>query len=335
MGTMRRAAKRLMALVVAFAIHLALDSSVVAQPVSKPARIGVLFAVTPTAAILNLAALKKGLLELGHVEGKTFVLLIRYGEAKAERVSELALELASLKVDVLVVTTDPTAVAARRATRTIPIVMAASADPVGTGFVTSLAHPGGNVTGLTMISPELSAKRLELLREAASGVSRLAFLWNPDVRGALLSFQETEKAAGALRLSVQSVEVARAEDIEGAFAVMTEQRAQALIVDGPNPVVFSNREKIVSLAERNRLPSLYPIREYVDAGGLISYGPSITDLFRRAAVYVDRILKGAKPSDLPIERPAKFELVVNLKTAKALGLKIPQSLLLRADQVID
>jgi putative ABC transport system substrate-binding protein len=335
MAITRRASMRLTALAIALAVHLALAFSAVAQQAPKPARIGVLFAASPAAGVPLLAAFRKGLLELGHVEGKTFVLVTRYGEYKAERVSQLAQELASLKVDVIMVTTDPAAAAAKRATRTIPIVMGLSTDPVGTGFVTSLAHPGGNVTGLTSMAPELSAKRLELLREAVPGVSRLAFLWNPDVRGALLSYQETEKAAHALRLSVQSVEVARAEDIEGAFTVLAEQRAQALIVDGPNPVGVSNREKIVSLAERNRLPALYPSREYVDSGGLISYGPSITDSFRRAAAYVDKILKGAKPSDLPVERPTKFELAVNLKTAKALGLKIPQSLLLRADQVIE
>jgi putative ABC transport system substrate-binding protein len=334
MATMREAAVRPTVLAVALAVHLFLASLAVAQQAPKPARIGALFAVTPSAAARNLDALRKGLLEIGHVEGKTFVLVTRYSEAKAERVAQLAQELASLKVDVIVVSTDQAAAAAKRATRAIPIVMAASADPVGTGFVTSLARPGGNVTGLTMITPELSAKRVELLREA-SGVSRLAFLWDPDVRGALLSYQETEKAAHALHLSVQSIEVTSAEDIEGAFTVMAEQRAQGLIVDGPNPVAFSNRDKIVSLAERNRLPSLYPTREYVDDGGLISYGPSLPELFRRVATYVDRILKGAKPSDLPIERPTKFELVVNLKAAKVLGLKVPQSLLLRADQVIE
>src|SRR5215467_12906229 len=290
---------------------LAVPLAARAQQAPKPARIGALFAVTPTAAAPNLDALRKGLLELGHVEGKTFVLVPRYGDAKAERVSQLAQELVSLKVDVIVVSTDP--------------ATAASADPVGTGFITSLARPGGNVTGLTLIAPELSAKRLELLKETVPSVSRLAFLWNPDVRGALLSYQETEKAARALHLSVQSVEVASAEDIEGVFTVMAEQRAQALIVDGPNPVVFSNVDKIVRLVGRNRLPSLYPTRDYVDAGGLISYGPSTRDSFRRAAVFVDKILRGAKPGDLPVEQPTKFELVINLKTAKALGLTIPPS----------
>jgi len=314
---------------------LAVPLAARAQQAPKPARIGALFAVTPTAAAPNLDALRKGLLEIGHVEGKTFVLVPRYGDAKAERVSQLAQELVSLKVDVIVVSTDPATAAAKRATRTIPIVMAASADPVGTGFITSLARPGGNVTGLTLIAPELSAKRLELLKETVPSVSRLAFLWNPDVRGALLSYQETEKAARALHLSVQSVEVASAEDIEGVFTVMAEQRAQALIVDGPNPVVFSNVDKIVRLVGRNRLPSLYPTRDYVDAGGLISYGPSTRDSFRRAAVFVDKILRGAKPGDLPVEQPTKFELVINLKTAKALGLTIPPSLLARADQVIE
>jgi len=249
--------------------------------------------------------------------------------------AELARELVSLKVDVIVVGSDPGAVAARRETQTIPIVMAVSTDPVGTGFVASLARPGGNVTGLTNIAPELSGKRLELLREALPAVSRVAFLWNPDVRGALFDYKETEGAARSLRVSLQSVEVARAEDLDRGLVSLTDQRAQALIVQGPNPVLFSNRSAIVNFAEKNRLPSLYPAREYVVAGGLMSYGPSTTDSFRRAATYVDKILKGAKPADLPIEQPTKFELVINLKTAKALGLKIPQSVLGRADQIIE
>jgi len=211
--------------------------------------------------------------------------------------------------------------------------MLTSSDPVGTGLVASLARPGGNVTGLSNISSELSGKRLELLREAVPGLSRVAFLWNPDVRGNVLDYKETENVARSLRLELQSVEVSSAEDLDRAFSVVTNQRAQAIVLPA-NPVGFTNRRQIASFAQRNRLPSMYATKEYVEAGGLMSYGPSLPDLFRRAAIYVDKILKGAKPADLPVEQPTKFELVINLKTAKALGLTIPQSLLRRADQVI-
>src|SRR5262245_6864482 len=305
--------------VVVTAIILLAPLSPKAKQSVKTAKIGALFGLTPLAAAPNLDALKKGLRDLGHVEGRTFVLLPRYAEARAERMAELARELVSLKVDVIVVGSDPGAVAARRETQTIPIVMAVSTDPVGTGFVASLARPGGNVTGLTNIAPELSGKRLELLREAVPAVSRVAFLWNPDVRGALFDYKETEGAARSLRVSLQSVEVARAEDLDRGLGSLTDQRAQALIVQGPNPVLFTSRSAIGNFAERNRLPSLCNATEYVVAGGLMSYGPSTTDSFRRAATYVDKILKGAKPADLPIEQPTKFELVINLKTAKALG----------------
>jgi putative ABC transport system substrate-binding protein len=212
--------------------------------------------------------------------------------------------------------------------------MVVAADPVGTGFVVSLARPGGNVTGLSNISPELSGKRLELLKEAVPRLSRAAFLWNPDLRGALLDYNQTEAAARSLRLQLQSVEAARAEDLDRAFSAITEQRAQALIVPGPNPVTFSNRGRTVSFAQRNRLPSMYTNRDYVDGGGLMSYGPSNRDSFRRAATFVDKILKGAKPADLPVEQPMRFESVLNMNTAKALGITFPQTILIRTDQVI-
>jgi len=205
---------------------------------------------------------------------------------------------------------------------------------VGTGFVRSLARPGTNVTGLSNISPELSAKRLELLREAVPGLSRVAVLWNPDIRGAVFDYKETVGAARLMGLELQSVEVSRAEDLDRAFSAITRQRAQALVLPGANPVGFMNRGKIVTFAQRSRLPAVYPTREYVDAGGLMSYGPSLPDLFRHAAIYVDKILKGAKPADLPVEQPTKVELVINLKTAKALGLTIPPSVLARADDTI-
>ena len=272
--------------------------------------------------------------ELGYVEGKTLVLEVRYGEARAERIAELARELVGLKVDVIVASTDVAIAAVKRETQTIPIVMAISSDPVGTGLVASLARPGGNVTGNSTISPELSGKRLELLMEAVPGLSRLAFLWNPDLRGAVLDYNQTEGAARSLGLQLQSAEVVRAEDFDRAFSAVTKQRAQALIVPGPNPVAFANRDRIASFAQTNRLPSMYGQREFVDAGGVMSYGFSAPDMHRRAATYVDKILKGTKPADLPVEQPTKFEFIVNLKAAKQIGLTIPQSVLYWADKVI-
>ena len=306
-----------------------------AQQASKTAKIGILSATTPAALAPSVEAFKQGLRELGWVEEKSFVLEVRYGEGKVERLSELARELVALKMDVIVTPADLSIAAIKRETQTIPIVMALSSDPVGAGFVASLARPGGNITGLSNISPELSGKRVELLREAVPGLSRLALLWNPEVRGAVLDYKEAASAARSLRVEVQSVEVSRAEDLDRAFSTITSWRAQALMLPGINPVGFANRAQIVSFAQRNRLPSMFPTKEYVDSGGLMSYGPSLVDLFRRAAGYVDKILKGAKPADLPVQQPTKFELVINLKTAKALGLTIPPSLLLRADQVIE
>jgi ABC-type uncharacterized transport system substrate-binding protein len=306
-----------------------------AQQATKLAKIGLLSITTPAVVAPNIEAFRQALRELGHVEGTTFVLEVRYGEGRVERLSELAHELVGLKLGVIVATSDVVIAALTRETQTIPIVMVISSDPVGTGFVASLARPGRNVTGLSNISPELSGKRLELLRQAVPGLSRVAALWNPDVRGAVFDYKETEGAARLMGLELQSVEVSRAEDLDRAFSAVTKQRAQALVLPGVNPVGFMNRGKIATFAQRSRLPAMYPTREYVDSGGLMSYGPSLSDQFRRAATYVDKILKGAKPADLPVEQPRKFELVINLKTAKAIGLTIPQSILLRADQILE
>ena len=312
----------------------ALCSLAAAEQPKKIAKIGYLFASTPAATAKNVEAFRQGLRERGHVEGKTFVLELRYGEARAERFPDLARELVGLKVDVIVVSTDAAIAAVKRETQTIPIVMALSNDPVGTGFVASLARPGGNVTGLSNMSPDLSGKRLELIKEVVLGLSRVAFLWNPDVRGAVLEYKETEGAASSLGLQVQSVEVVRAEDLDRAFSAIMKDRAQALIVAPVNPVAFANRSQIASFTQTNRLPSMYGQREFVDGGGLMSYGPSIPDMHRRAATYVDKVLKGTKPADLPVEQPRKFELVINLKTAKQIGLTIPPNVLARADKVI-
>jgi putative ABC transport system substrate-binding protein len=303
------------------------------QPAKKLPRIGVLVpgALATTSHIV--AALTQGMREHGYVEGQNVVVERRFADNRAERISEIAAELVRLKVDVIVTSSDVGVAAVTQQTQTIPIVMANSTDPVGTGFVASLARPGGNVTGLTGISPELSAKRLEVLKEIVPGLTRVAIIWNPDLRGAVFDYKETESAARALRLQLQAVEVSRADDFDRAFAALTTGRAEALIVVG-SPLAFTNRGQIASLAQKHRLPTLYGQREYVDAGGLIAYGPNLADAWRRAATFVEKILKGAKPGELPIEQPTKFELVINLKTAKALVLTIPPSLLRRADEVI-
>ena len=328
---MKRAAVPLILIAV---VLLAVGVIAEAQQPKKIAKIGYLLPSTPAAAAHLLEAFRQGLRELGYVEGKTLVLELRYGEARTERLPELARELVGLKVDVIVTATDVAIAAVKRETQTIPIVMGNSSDPVGTGFVASLARPGGNITGLSSISPELSGKRLELLKEVVPGLSRVAFLWNPDIRGALLDYNQTESAARSLGLQLQSVEVPRAEDFDRAFAAVTKARAQALIVPGVNPLAFANRSQIASFAQTNRLPSMFAQKEYVDAGGLMSYGPSTPDMHRRAATYVDKILKGTKPADLPVEQPKKFEFIINLKAAKQIGLTIPPNVLARADRVI-
>jgi len=325
---------RRIGLAVVLTLALLAPLAVEGQQASKVARIGVLMPGAPATAGHFAAAFDQGLREHGYLQGRNILVERRFAEAKVERMSEIAAELVRMKVDVIVTSTDPSIAAVRQQTQTIPIVMANSTDPVATGFVTSLARPGGNVTGLSSISPELSVKRLELLKEAVPGLSRVGIVWNPDVRGGVLEYKETESAARTLRLQLQSVEVTRADDFNRAFSALTTGRAGAVTVTSFF-VGFRNRSEIASLAQKNRLPSVFGLREYVDAGGLMAYGPSYTDGWRRAATYVDKILKGAKPSELPVEQPTKFELVINLKTAKALGLTIPQTLLQRADQVIE
>ena len=305
-----------------------------AQPAARVPKIALLLPNTPAGAAPFVEAFRLGLRDAGYVEGKSCALEVRYGDGQPERLPALARELVSLKPDVLATSTDPAIAAARRETRTIPIVMAFSTDPVATGFVASLARPGGNVTGLSNVAVEMSAKRLALLKEAVPGLSRVALVWNPDVRGAVLDYRETETAARALRVELQSVEVSGAADVDRAFEAMTSQRAQALILLPGNPVTVAKRREIAGFARKHRVPSMFPIKEYVDDGGLMSYGPNVAAMYHRAGAYVGRILKGAKPADLPVEQPTKFELVINLKTAKAIGLTMPTALLQRADQVI-
>ena len=303
------------------------------QPSTVP-RIGFLTTGFPASIGHLLEGFKQGLREHGYVEGQNILLEVRYGEARAERLPVLAAELIRLKVDAIVAIPNPAVEAARQATQTIPIVMPIGSDPVGVGFVTSLARPGGNITGLSAYSPELNGKRLELLKEAVPSLSRVALLMSPSIPGNVIDLKETESAARALRLRSDLFEVRGASDLDRVLGAATKAGAEALIVFPGQPTLFANRNRLVDLAAKNRLPAMYPLADYVKAGGLISYGVNNLDLFRRAATYVHKILKGAKPADLPVEQPTKFELVINLKTAKALGLTIPQSLLVRADEII-
>jgi putative tryptophan/tyrosine transport system substrate-binding protein len=307
-----------------------------AQQADKVARIGYL-ALNLAAAPHLPEAFRQGLRDLGYVEGRNVVIEYRDAEGKFERLPTLAAELVALKVDVIVVPSTPAALAAKQATRTLPIVFFQAGDPVTSGLITSLARPGGNITGLSILAPELVGKCLELLKQAAPGVSRVAILWQPGAIGERADkdrLKRAEVAARALGVQLQVVEARGPADFDRAFSDMTRARAGALTAL-PSAMFMSERRRLVGLAAKNRLPAVYNAREFVDAGGLMSYGPNVADMFRRAAVYVDKILKGAKPADLPVEQPTKFELVINLKTAKALGLTIPPSVLGRADQVIE
>ena len=284
-----------------------------------------------------IEAFREGLREFGYVEGHNIAFEHRWAEGRTEPLPDLAAQLAQLKVDVIVVGSTPATRAAMQATTTIPIVAATMADPVSDGLVASLARPGRNVTGLTFLGPELGAKRLELFKEAVPRVSRAAVLWHPGVYGEHTMknmVKELEAAARPRGVHLQLVEARGRDDFNEAFSAMVRQRADALIVL-PSPIFFQERRHLVDFAAKHRLPAMYPYREAADGGGLMSYGASTSDLFRRAAKYVDRILNGAKPADLPVEQPTKFELVINLRTARALGVTIPPSLLLRADRVVE
>jgi putative ABC transport system substrate-binding protein len=305
------------------------------QQAGKVPRIGYL-ALNPAANPHLHEAFRQGLRDLGYVEGRNVVIEYRDAEGKPERLPALAAELVALKVDVLVAQPTVAALAAKQATRTLPIVFPV-AEPVTSGLVTTLARPGGNITGLSSLAPEMAGKGLELLNQAVPEVSRVAVLWDPGAfpEGTTKELRkEVEVAARRLGVRLQFIEARGPEDFDRAFSEMTRARAGALIVLGGS-MFFSQRRRLVGLAAKNGLPVVYPARESVEAGGLMAYGPSVPDLFRRAATYVDKILKGAKPGDLPVEQPTKFELVINLKTATALGLTIPPSLLQRADQVIE
>jgi len=281
---------------------------------------------------LDYEVFRQALRDLGYVEGRNIVIEERLADGKAERLRSLAVELVRLKVDVIITNSTPAIRAAKEATSTIPIVMTGSADPVGTGLVANLARPGGNITGLSIMAPDLDGKRLELLSETVPNASRTAMLLEAANRGMARRFEATQVAARALGVSLHPVEVERPFDFETAFTKITKAAAGGLLV----PNLFNPYSgQLVDLAAKHRIPTLYDSKHFVEAGGLMAYGPSTTDQYRRAAAYVDKILKGAKPGDLPIEQPTKFELVVvNLKTARVLGLTIPQSVLIRADHVI-
>jgi putative ABC transport system substrate-binding protein len=315
------------------AVLLAAPLAVEAQP-GKVYRIGLLDYSSPNPgrqAWWN--AFRQRMRELGYVEGQNVSFEPRWAQGDQVRVRKLAAELVGLKVDLIATGGQSAAIAAKRVTSTIPIVMATGSDPVALGIVASLRHPGGNVTGLTSINSELTAKRLDLLRNLAPRASRIAIMWDETDTGSRLGEQEVEAAAKTAGLTIHSVPVGSAAGLDATFAAMVRGRAGALMVVS-TARLFSYRKRIAELAVKHRIPSVVGLREYVEAGSLASYGTDYPDLFRRAAVYVDKILKGAKPGDLPVEQPTKFELVINLKTAKALGLTIPPSLLGRADEVI-
>jgi putative ABC transport system substrate-binding protein len=297
----------------------------------RPARIGILStAGIPTSSLFE--AFRQELRRLGHVEGRNLAIEFRTARGDFPTLPTLASELVNIPVDVIVTDGGPATLAAKRATSLIPIVMPVSGDPVAQGIVDSMARPGGNITGLSLITLELSSKRIELLKEVVPAMQRTGVLWNP--LNSALQFAATEKAGQSLGVTVESGEAQSPAAIPDAIELLVQRGASALIVL-PDGLFWNERAAIVARAAMKRLPAIYPEREYVEADGLIAYGPSVPDNFRRAASYVDRILKGAKPADLPIEQPTKFELVVNLKTAKALGLTVPPSLLARADEVIE
>jgi putative ABC transport system substrate-binding protein len=306
-----------------------------AQRSANMSRIGYLGSSSPALEPHYVEAFRQKLRDLGHVDGENVVIEYRWAEGQDERLPRLAAELVALKPDIIVTTGTPGALAAMQATKTIPIVMASSADPVAAGLVASLARPGGNVTGFTIRGPELEGKRLELLKEVVPQLARVAVIWNPNNPAIAAYFETTRNAGRALRISLDPVaEVRRADELDRAFSAIANARPHALAVLADRSLL-AHRERIVEFAAINRLPAMYPYREYVDAGGLISFAPSNIELFRGAASYADKILKGAKPGDLPVQEPTKFELIVNLKTAKVLGLDVPPTVLARVDEVIE
>ena len=320
------------ALTLAFGVIFGPTLSEAQQPKRVP-RIGMLFTGTASSPSARIEAFRKGLRDLGYIEGQNIVLEWRFAEGKLDRLPELAAELVRLKVDIIVTATNPAITAAKNATKTIPIIMALSGDPVGAGHVASLARPGGNITGFSTLAPEISGKRLELLKEILGKVSQVGVLWNPRNSVMVRRMEEAKVAAKALNVRLQSVEVSATTDFDRAFSTLTSKRPDALLTLA-DPLTRRHQQGIVDFNLKSRLPAMYEFKEWVDSGGLVSYGPDDQDNFRRAAIYMDKILKGTKPSDLPVEQPMRFELMINLKTAKAIGLTIPPEVLMRADKVI-
>ena len=313
---------------------LAAPLAALAQPSEKTPRIGVLSSFSASDAAIWFQAFRQGLRDLGWDEAKNIRIEYRYSEGRSDRLPDLAADLVRLRADIIVVAITPDALAARKASRTIPIVMASVGDPVGFGLVDSLARPGGNVTGLSQTAGEMHGKRLGLLKELVPGLSRVVVLWNPQSQGSTFAWKEIQEPARKLGVHLHAVEVQSIDNLEKAFEAARAARAGALAIM-PDPIFVRNLKRIADFAARKRLPSIYHLREFVDSGGLMAYGPDRADLFRRSATYVDKILKGSKPGDLPIEQPTKFELALNLRTAKALGFQIPSSILLRATTVIE
>jgi putative ABC transport system substrate-binding protein len=325
---------RLIGLVLAIGLMLA-PRAAEAQPAGKVSRIGYLSPLSPAADATRREGFRQGLEELGYREGQNIAVEYRWAEGRLDRQDELAAELVRLKVDVIIVAGGHHTVrAAKKATASIPIVTTIGPDSVAGGLVASMARPGGNVTGLNTLTSELAAKRLELLRDVLPGIERVAVLWNPAVPDRAVELKNTQLAARTLRVEIQSLEVRRRDDLDETFKAIVKGRADALVILA-DPVTMTHSAKIIEFATKKRLPTMFNQKPPVDAGGLLSYGTNYKEAFRRAAMYVDKILRGAKPADLPIQQPTKFELVINMKTAKALGLTIPPSLLQRADQVIE
>jgi len=320
-------------LVVALSLLVGFGDAEAQAPVAVP-RIGFLGNTTPELEANLLLPFLEGLREYGYADGQNVLIEYRWAEGRYDRLPSLIAELLAQKVDVIVTAGTPATRAVKKATASVPLVMIAVGDPVGTGIVPSLSRPGGNITGLTSISPELDGKRLELLREIAPAVSHIAVLWNSASSLQIVAERATRVAADAMRMKMLSLGVRTRDDIENAFATIVAERPDALLVLADR-LFLQHRARIMAFANEHRLPGVHAYQELVEAGGLASYGPSYTGMHRRAAYFVDRILKGAKPGELPVERPATFELVLNAKTAKVLGLALPQSLLLRADRIIE
>jgi putative tryptophan/tyrosine transport system substrate-binding protein len=302
-----------------------------AQKQATIPRMGLLYLGAPPNAILD--GFMQGMRELGYIEGKNIIIEYRFAEGKEDRLPELATELVRLKVDAVFTAGTPAIYALKQATKTIPIVFFSTSDPIGTGVVASLAHPGGNITGISALASDLWPKRLELLKEISPKLSRVAMLWNKNNAGMALEARATQEVAGPLGVALQDRGIKDPNELEVVFAVMTKDRPDAFLAL-MDPVLNSQRTRILDFLAKNRLPAIFQSTDWVEAGGLMSYGPSYPELFRRLAVQMDKVLKGAKPADIPVEQPTKFELVINLNTAKQIGLTIPPDMLARADRVI-